>query len=68
MSDRWLTPTDAADYIGVPAGTLKAWRTHPDRGPDLPYVKHGTANNAPVRYRRSDLDAYLDAHTRVGAS
>jgi hypothetical protein len=58
-----MSPTDllneagAGDYIGdVPPGTLKQWR-HLGKGPR--YVKFGRH----VRYRRSDLDAWIEAHT-----
>lgn len=46
----------AAPMIGVSAATLKMWRRK-KIGP--PYVRFGNR----VRYRVSDLDAWLAAHT-----
>ena len=45
-----------AEYMGKPPRTLEQWR-HIDCGP--PYIKLGAA----VRYRRSDVDAWLEANT-----
>ena len=47
----------AAEYIGVKPGTLQVWRST-KRYP-LPYLKIGRL----VRYRQSDLDAFLKART-----
>lgn len=47
----------AADYLGVAKSTLYTWRTRrPGFGPRA--VKAGGA----LRYRRSDLDAWIEAH------
>ncbi len=46
----------AAPMIGVNAATLKAWRR---RGLGPPYVRFGNR----VRYRVSDVEAWLAAHT-----
>lgn len=59
MNDqKLLTTEEAAQVLGdlgvrTTPGTLKFWR-HAKRGP--PYLKIGNA----VRYRRADLDAYVD--------
>ena len=51
---------EAAAYIGVAKSTLYTWRTRrPGFGPRA--VKVGAA----LRYRRSDLDAWIEAHTEV---
>lgn len=48
---------EAALYIGVSYETLMTWRA---RGPvKIPAYKHGPSRNAPVTFRRADLDAYL---------
>ncbi|MDQ5771001.1 helix-turn-helix domain-containing protein [Thiothrix subterranea] len=48
---------EAAPYVGFAPRTLEKWRyTHPDR---LPHIRIGRS----VRYRKSVLDAFLDAHT-----
>lgn len=46
----------AAEYLGKPVKTLQQWRW---RGEGPPYSKLG----ASVRYRRSDLDRYVDENT-----
>lgn len=45
-----------ASYIDKPERTLTQWR-YLGEGP--PYIKVGGS----VRYRRSDVDAWLEAHT-----
>jgi hypothetical protein len=51
----------AADILGVTAGTLSVWRC--TRRYPLPYIKVGRA----VRYRLSDLEAFLASRT-VGSA
>jgi predicted DNA-binding transcriptional regulator AlpA len=51
----------AAEILGITAGTLSVWRC--TRRYPLPYVKVGRA----VRYRLSDLEAYMQSRT-VGAA
>lgn len=55
-----LNTPEAAAIIGCTPDTLTTWRC--TRAVKVPYVKIGRL----VRYRRSDIDAYLDGHT-VGA-
>ncbi|MCW2737807.1 helix-turn-helix domain-containing protein [Nocardioides sp.] len=55
-----MTIAQAADYIGIAKSTLYTWRTRrPGFGPRA--VKAGGA----LRYRRSDLEAWLEAHTEA---
>ena len=55
-----MTIGQAAAYIGVAKSTLYTWRTRrPGFGPRA--VKAGTA----LRYRRSDLDAWIEANAEV---
>lgn len=50
----------AATYIGIAKSTLYTWRTRrPGFGPRA--VKAGGA----LRYRRSDLDAWIEAHAEA---
>ena len=50
----------AAAYIGIAKSTLYTWRTRrPGFGPRA--VKAGGA----LRYRRSDLEAWIEAHTEA---
>jgi excisionase family DNA binding protein len=46
---------DAAQYIGVTTRTLEVWRC--TRRYCIPYLKVGRC----VRYRQSELDAWLDS-------
>jgi hypothetical protein len=55
-----LTEAEAAEYIRRPKATLRQWR-YLARGPA--FVKQGTEKRSYVFYRRSDLDAWLDANT-----
>lgn len=47
----WLTPPDAARYVGVALGTMRNWTS----GGRIPYVRRGRV----VRYHRDELDAWL---------
>jgi len=47
----WLTPVDAATYLGVALGTLRNWTS----ARYVPHVKRGRV----VRYHRDTLDAWL---------
>lgn len=51
---------EAALYVGMAKSTLYTWRTRrPGFGPRA--IKAGGA----LRYRRSDLDAWIEAHAEV---
>lgn len=56
-SDRFLTTDEAATYLGFSKGTLSNWRIQ-RKGP--PYSRSQGAGGA-VRYRLSDLDAWMSA-------
>jgi len=53
-----LTPRQAAQTLGVSAGTLAVWRCT-RRYPALRYVKVGSK----VRYRQSDIERFLTSRT-----
>lgn len=53
----WLTTAEAAEYLGYPVDTLRTWRAR-NRGP-----KYSRPHAGNVRYRASDLEAFMDAHT-----
>ena len=55
--DQLLRPDSVSEGIGVPETTLAQWR-YLGTGPA--YIKVGKH----VRYRRSDLEAWLDSQTR----
>ena len=52
-----LTTQQAAEFLGVTPGTLEVWRC--TRRYRLPWVKIGSK----VRYRKADLDAWLESRT-----
>lgn len=49
----WLTPEEAAAYLGVALGTLRNWTS----ARYVPYARRGRT----VRYHRDRLDAWLAA-------
>jgi excisionase family DNA binding protein len=59
-----LTPKQASGYMGVTAGTLANWRSL--KRYDLPFIKIGRRGY--VRYRRSDIDEFLERNTERVAS
>ncbi len=56
MTQELLTPAQVADLLQVKLETLEAWRGK-RTGPA--WLKLGDGKRCPVRYRRSDVDAYL---------
>lgn len=57
-----LTREQAAEYLGIAPQTLAVWAVNGRY--DLPFIKVGRC----ARYRRSDLDAFLDRRTVGGAA
>lgn len=57
-----LTPNDAASELQVSTGTLQVWRSTGRH--KLPFVKVGGC----VRYRRSDIEAWLDQRTQTAGA
>ncbi|MFE6530040.1 helix-turn-helix transcriptional regulator [Streptomyces rochei] len=55
MDDQWLTPRQVAAQLRVHPGTLANWRC---MGLGPRYKKLTDRANSPVRYRKSDVDAY----------
>lgn len=53
-----LTRTEAAEFLGLKAQTLACWATTGRNS--LPFIKVGRRS---VRYRKSDLQAFLAART-----
>ena len=52
-----FTSEQAAAYLGVSPGTLEVWRC--TKRYHIPFIKVGRL----VRYRKSDLDSFLDRRT-----
>ena len=55
--DRLLTVEDLADYLGVPVATMYAWRYRHQGPPGFRVGRH-------LRYRRSDVDEWIDHQLR----
>ena len=56
-----LITKEAAGYIGLKKTTLEAWRC---RGGGPVFIKLGKA----VRYRREDLDEFINSRARTNTS
>ncbi len=57
-----LTPVQAAEALGIKPATLEADRVQNRLG--IPYIKLGRL----VRYRASDLNAFVEARVRRAAA
>lgn len=57
-ADRWLKPEEAAQLTGYAVKTLTGWR-YEGRGPR--YTKTSPARSGRVRYRESDVIAWMKA-------
>ena len=60
--DPLLPPPEAAAYIGVSKNTLSVWRCVGRYA--IPFIKVGRL----VRYRRSDLETWLESRTRTNGA
>ncbi|WP_432744375.1 helix-turn-helix domain-containing protein [Methylobacter sp. G7] len=58
--DVLATPAEAATLIRINAATLQKWRSTGEN--NIPYIKIGRS----VRYRVSDLRAYVERHVVGG--
>lgn len=66
IQDPLLDDDATAEYLGgIATNTLSAWRKT-GRGPK--FLKLGAGRTAAVRYRRSDLDAWLESCVRTSTS
>lgn len=57
MSEQLLSIEDVADYLHVPVSTVYQWRSKQYGPPGMKVGRH-------VRYRRSDLERWLDAQAQ----
>jgi excisionase family DNA binding protein len=53
-----LTPIQAAEYLGISEAVLRLWRLE-GKGP-----RHFKAGEKLVRYRRADLDSWIETRLR----
>lgn len=61
-ADQNLNTAQAAKYLGIKKGTLDTWRSREAYG--IPYFRIGSR----VRYRRADLDAWLQSRKIGGVA
>ena len=54
MAESLLTPQELANFLGIPVKTIYQWRTL-SRGP------RGIRVGKHLRYRRADVETWLDA-------
>lgn len=57
-----LTPVKAAKYLGISEAVLRLWRSQ-GTGP-----RHFRAGEKLVRYRRADLDGWIEARLSAPAA
>lgn len=66
LGDELLTTDQVAALLGVKRNTLEVYRV---TGKTLiPYIKLGTAKQAPVRYRRSEVERWMQERTFANTS
>lgn len=61
----FLTAAQAAEFLNIDIETLRRWRKTGD-GPK--YTKYGDGPKAPVRYPRTELEAFALANLRGSTS
>ncbi|MFI6349114.1 helix-turn-helix transcriptional regulator [Streptomyces sp. NPDC050560] len=64
-TQEWLNPKQVAELLGVSYSTLSYWRIT-DYGPV--YTRMRPSRRSPVRYRRSDVEAWMKSNATVPAS
>ena len=57
-TEKYITPEEAAKQLRISTKSLANSRSS-GKGIDLPYVR---LNTGAIRYRQSDIDAYMKAH------
>lgn len=60
-----LTSAETATLLGIKPNTLEIWRT---KGHGPAFLKLGIAAQAPVRYRRSEVVAWLEQRLYASTS
>jgi hypothetical protein len=60
-----LSPLETAEYLCVALATLPSWRI---AGVGPKYLKFGKGRTSPIRYRRCDLDVYIESCVRTSTA
>jgi len=58
--DKMISPEELAAWLQVAPATLERWRAR-DQGPT--WYKLGKTRQAPIRYKTSEVEAFLKANT-----
>ncbi len=64
-SDELLTSEQTAALLGLKPKCLDVWRL---RGQGPTFIKLGTKKQSPVRYKRSDVEGWLEANSFASTS
>lgn len=60
----YLTAAEVSKMINIPVSTVQEWAAKRERGVDAPGPRHHRLSNRHRRWRRDDVQKWLDA-TRV---
>jgi hypothetical protein len=63
--DDLLSNEQTATLLGIKSNTLEIWR-HKGKGP--PFIKLGDHPASPIRYQRSRVMAWIEAHVHASTS
>lgn len=58
-----LTEADIAVMLALKVRTIRSWR---ERGFGPKFIKFGSADKSPVRYRQEDVQAWIEAQATGG--
>ncbi|MET7639346.1 helix-turn-helix domain-containing protein [Streptomyces sp. NPDC005438] len=58
VAQEWLSPKQVGELLGISTITLATWRRE---GTGPTYARLTDAPNGTIRYRRSDVDAWLES-------
>lgn len=58
-----MTPEQLAEMLHVTLSTLESWRA---KGSGPPFVRLGTSSRSPIRYRRSEVLAWIESTNARG--
>jgi Helix-turn-helix domain len=58
-----LKQAEVAEMLNLDESTLEGWR-YGKNPTKLPYIKMGTSPRSPVRYKRVDVEAFIEQNRR----
>jgi excisionase family DNA binding protein len=60
VTSKYLSPKEAAKYLGVSVELLQKWRSN---GVGIPFMKLGDSTSSIIRYDIDELNKYLQSKT-----